>query len=163
MQTTPDCSPQSADFEFSCPHCSQPLKCSTEIIGASTNCPVCGGAVTIPAPADTAQPLPENPAGDQVEHWMVDVRVLLPRTPPTYFKILVEVPKGLVSAQNVTAPEPVFQVVTHAIKAKYPQSPVTPLTVHSADAEAMKRRFDDPDYSESSCKVWLLGRRGATH
>lgn len=118
--------------------------------------------MVIPAPADTAQPLPERAAGDQVEHWTVDVRVMLPRTPPTYFKILVEVPRGMVLPQDGSTPEPVFQVVTHAIKARYPQSPVTPLTAHSADPDALKRRFDDPDYSEASCKVWLLGRRGVT-
>ncbi len=148
------------DINLVCPHCGQPLECSAEIIGVEVNCPVCGGPFALERSGDDAQPAQETPVRNEVKLWTVDVRVLIPRMPPAYYQILAEVPLTWVLPQeDPAASQPVFAAVTQAIKIKYPNSPVTPISVHDADSESSRRCSGQPDFSNDRCRVWLLGRR----
>jgi hypothetical protein len=37
-------------FKFTCPHCSQSLEATAELIGESVTCPVCGKSILVPGP-----------------------------------------------------------------------------------------------------------------
>ena len=100
--------------------------------------------------------------GSQVKYWIVDARVLLLREPPSYVKMLMEVPKNWNLTPDGTLPEPAFGFVTKAIKAKFPLSPVTPVKVRDADQQALKRTSGPIDYGNEWCKTWFLGRATAT-
>ena len=121
-------------------------------------CPTCGGWLTVPTPSAPTQPAAERPKTDQVKQWMVDVRVLVQRAPPTYIKMLVEVPKGWVLPADCNLPEAAFEVVAKAIKARYPQCPMTPVKVRAADPEALRSMSGQTDFRNDSCRVWMLGR-----
>lgn len=147
-----------ADFNLICPHCDQPLECPTDFIGADVNCPVCRAPFTIqPAPDPTAPPA-GAPVSDQMKQWVVDLRVLVLRMPPVYIKMLLEVPMGWVLPPNGVLPDLALQAVTEAVRARFPQCPVTPIKVRSADSDALRRFPDHTDYRNESCRVWVLGR-----
>lgn len=148
------------DFEFGCPNCTQLLMCSTDHVGATVTCPICGSDFTVPAPAGSTAPLAgraELPISDEVKQWTVDVRVLVLRAPPVYVKILIEVPKSWVPPTDANLPEPALEAVKKAVRARYPQSPVTPVKIRTADAQALKRISEHSDYRNECCRAWLLG------
>jgi hypothetical protein len=140
--------------EFSCPGCAQPLECGIEDSGREAPCPTCGASLTIPFPAG---PEVELPAQNAVKHWTVDVRVLVPGVPPIYLKMLMEVPKTWVLTPAGGLPHAALDAVTRAAKSKYPNRPITPSKVRIADADALKRKAENCDYSDGCCKVWALG------
>jgi hypothetical protein len=147
-----------AEFNLLCPHCERDLECSEEILGMEVQCPVCSGPFTVTLPADGPQPAEERDAKEPVKHWTVDVRMLVVGSPPAYFKALVEVPKSWMLPRDKDLSEPVFATVTQAMRARYPERPVTPVEVHNADDRALKRCCEPPDYCDACCRVWLLGK-----
>jgi hypothetical protein len=146
-----------SDFNLLCPHCAQPLECSTDLIGANVNCPVCEGAFEItPPPSDEPGVTPRY-ISEPVKYLTVDVRMLVMRAPPAYFRTLVEVPQNSAIPHGGTVSEPVLHAVTGALRQRFPQRPITPTKVHDANPELVKSRFDHPDYTDDCCRVWLLG------
>jgi hypothetical protein len=146
-----------ADFNLLCPHCAQPLECSTDLVGANVNCPVCEGAFEItPPPADPAAPVARH-REEPVKYLTVDVRMLVMRAPPAYFRTLVEVPQRAAAPQVGFLSEPVLHAVTGALRMRFPQRPITPTQVHDGSPDLVKRRMDHPDYTDDTCRVWLLG------
>jgi hypothetical protein len=149
-----------SDFNLLCPHCAQPLECSTDLVGATVNCPVCQGAFEItPPPAD--EPAVPSRRSEPVRYITVDVRMLIQRAPPAYFRTVVEVAQSAAVPQAGGISEPVLHAVTGAMKQRFPQRPITPTKVHDADPEIVARRLDSPDYSDECCRVWLLGTPAA--
>jgi len=147
-----------ANFNLLCPHCERDLECSDEILGMEVQCPICAGPFIVTQPADASRPAHGEDSKEMVKHWTVDVRMLAVGSPPTYFKALVEVPKGWMLPRGKDPCEPVFATVTHAMHTRFPQRPVTPVEVHNADAGALKRCCEPPDYCDACCRVWLLGK-----
>jgi hypothetical protein len=147
-----------ADFETVCPHCDQPLECPEEAIGITVNCPSCNGEIIIAAPADSEPPAAEQAAG---EHWVVDVRILVRGAPPAFLKVLIEGPKTWVLPHGVLS-EPALCAVSNAVHTKYPQCPVTPVTVHTADPVALRHCEDETTYCDATCRTWLLGKPHAS-
>lgn len=39
-----------SDFKFNCPHCSQSLEASEEMLGETIDCPICNGRIELPNP-----------------------------------------------------------------------------------------------------------------
>ncbi len=151
-----------SDFHFFCPHCSQRLECSSEHAGADVTCPVCDAPFTIPARYAAAFVPAGKTAAGQVKHWIVDARVLLQRSPPGYVKMLMEVPKTWDLPPDGTLPDLAFEAVKNAIRTKFPQCPVTPVKVRAADQQALKRTSGPIDFSNESCKAWLIGKPTST-
>jgi hypothetical protein len=83
--------------------------------------------------------------------------MLVMRAPPAYYRTLVEVPLRSATPASGFLSEPVLHAVSGAMRQRFPQRPITPTRVHEADPELLGRRIDDPDYSDDTCRVWLLG------
>ena len=79
------------------------------------------------------------------------------RAPPAYFRTLVEVPQRAAAPQVGFLSEPVLHAVTGALRMRFPQRPITPTQVHDGSPDLVKRRMDHPDYTDDTCRVWLLG------
>jgi hypothetical protein len=92
---------------------------------------------------------------------MVDVRVLVLRAPPAYFRIMVEVPRGWDLPKDAILPGPAQEAVATALREKFPQCPITPIKVYPADTAALKRVSDQAGFGNDSCRVWLLGKVSA--
>lgn len=145
------------DFNFPCPNCSQELLCSTDHIGLALVCPVCAGELIVPRPPASAPP-----AKEPVTHWIADVRILIQRAPPVYIRMLIEVPRAWALPQDGSLPPSALALVKHAVSARYPQCPVTPLRVRIADSESAKCAGNPARFSNDTCKVWPLGMTPAT-
>jgi hypothetical protein len=150
-----------SDFNLACPHCAQSLECSTDLIGATLNCPVCEGAFEITPPAAEEIAVLPRRTQEPVKYLTVDVRMLILRAPPAYFRAMVEVPQKSSMPQGGVLSEPVLHAVTGAMKQRFPQRPITPTKVHDASPELLGGRLDHPDYSDECCRVWLLGTPAA--
>ncbi len=115
-------------------------------------CPFCSGTFVVDAPPAAKS------INIQVKHWIVEARILLLRAPPTYVKMLIELPQSWAAPPDGMLPGPAFEAVTKAIRSKFPQCPVTPVKVHAADPQALRRISDQTDYCGEFCKAWFLGR-----
>jgi len=58
------------DFRFFCPHCSQSLEATVELIGETFECPSCKKAIVVPKPTvhPTPPPIPHQPNHLQLPH-----------------------------------------------------------------------------------------------
>jgi hypothetical protein len=149
------------DFEMLCPHCGQPLECPAEAVGENVDCPVCGLSFTVQPPEGFAQEPAGGGVNEEMKYWTIDVRMLVLRAPPIYYRILVEVPKSWAFPQDGVLPPPVGEALTGALKSRFPQRPITPLSVHTAEPEVLRRCEDRPDYCDAGLRVWLLGKPAA--
>jgi ribosomal protein S27E len=155
-----------SDFNFDCPHCAQDLQGPVELAASEVTCPVCGKAFIVPTPPKLNQTaritIPDDDAelagNDQVNHWMVDVRVLVLRAPPVYIQTIIEVPRSWALPADGVLPEHALETLTKAVRTRYPQCPVTPTKIRIADAEALKRVSEQAGYRDGNCRVWNLGR-----
>ncbi len=154
------------DFKFSCPYCTQHIAGPVELAGLEVNCPTCGMAFNVPAPADPnqteqvilTQGHADATASDQMQHWLVDVRVLVVGAPPAYMEMLIEVPQYWVLPKDNTLPAMALELVKKAVKIKFAPCPVTPTKVRTANLEALWRVSDPPDFTDGGCRVWFLGK-----
>jgi len=122
------------------------------------HCPVCDGTFTIDAPEEAAPAAESSRQRGLVKLLTVDLRMLVPRSLPAYFKMLLEVPRTWDVPANGEIPATMLEAVNHASRTKFPNRPVTALKVHAADPGVLHRSRDEPDYSDESCRVWLLGK-----
>jgi len=146
------------DFTLSCPHCAQPLECPIEVVGMDVNCPVCNGLFTVPQPPNVTSTLTDRRGTEPVKHWTVNARMLVVGAPPAYCRVLVEVPKSWQLPPEGAVTPSVSEAVKHAVHAKFPQRPITPITVHDAEPDILGRCCEAPDYCDDCCKAWVVGR-----
>jgi hypothetical protein len=149
------------DIELLCPYCEQPLECPGDAVGTQVDCPVCGGGFMVPVPGDPAPAGQESGVREEMKYWTVDVRILVLRAPPAYFRILVEVPKSWAFPSDGVLPPPVHEALAGALKTRFPQRPITPLSIHTAEHDVVRRCEDRPDYCDAGLRVWLLGKPAA--
>jgi len=92
-----------------------------------------------------------------MSYWLIDVRVLVLRAPSTVIKLLIEVPKEWSLPPDGSLPGPALEAVTKALRVRFPQCPITPIRVRTADADSLKRIAERTYYSDTRCRVWLIG------
>jgi len=133
-----------------------------ELAGCEVTCPVCGKGFTVSGPLKEAQktarivfePEPDGQKG----HWVADVRVLVINAPPSYIQLLIEVPHGWTLPMDGNLPGEALEAVRKVVGARFPHSPVTLTKVRVADAAALRRSADHPDYAGGFCRVWSIGK-----
>ncbi len=156
------------DIKFLCPHCSQHLEGPAELAGLEVNCPACSNAFVVSAPpkaSETARIDLNGHGGDRgagKRHWVVDLRVLVTKAPPVYLQTLVEVPNAWTLPTDAQLPAEASEVIRRAVSARFPRSPVTTTRIHMAQNGVLKRISEHTDFTNESCRVWMLGRAAAS-
>jgi hypothetical protein len=151
------------DFKFECPYCAQHIAAPVELAGVAVNCPTCTREFIVPDPPGPALPdPPPEVSGAQIDHevkhWVVDLRVLILGAPPIYISMLIEVPIQWPLPPDRTLPPLAQDAITHAVHARFPHCPATPVKVRPACEDALKRVPPNAEYCDECCRVWLLGK-----